>query len=130
MAIRLAKERGEWAELRFMTRATELRLRVAKPWGDSAPYDLATEYRARFSRVQVKCTFFHRGNSYKCHLDSNGVPYSPHDIDFIAAYVIPTDTWYILPIRATHRQTDILLTPHSPNAKYEKYREAWHLLKR
>jgi hypothetical protein len=130
MSIRHAKARGEWAELRFMTRATELRLRVAKPWGDSAPYDLATEYRARFSRVQVKCTFFHRGNSYKCHLDSNGVPYSPRDIDFIAAYVIPTDTWYILPIRATHRQTDILLTPYSPNAKYEKYREAWHLLKR
>jgi len=129
MAIRHAKERGEWAELRFMTRATELGFRVAKPWGDSAPYDLATEYRARFSRVQVKCTIFQRGNSYKCHLDSNGVPYSPRDIDFIAAYVIPTDTWYILPIRATHHQTDILLTPHSPHAKYEKYREAWHLLR-
>src|SRR5579872_7557702 len=133
MAIRLAKERGEWAELRFMTRATELRLRVGKPWGDSAPYDLATEYRARFSRVQVKCTFFHRGNSYKCHLDSNGVPYSPRDIDFIAALIIPTDTWYILPIRATNGQSDLLLTPHSTQpkeAKYDRYKEAWHLLKR
>ena len=130
MSIRLAKARGEWAELRFMTRATELGFRVAKPWGDSSPYDLATEYRARFSRVQVKCTIFHRGNSYKCHLDSNGVPYSPRDIDFIAAYVIPTDTWYILPIRATHAQTDILLTPNCNRAKYKKYREAWHLLQR
>ena len=130
MSIRHAKARGEWAELRFMTRATELGFRVAKPWGDCAPYDVIIEHRARFLRVQVKCTIFHRGNSYKCHLDSNGVPYSPRDLDFIAALVIPTDTWYILPIRATNGQPDILLTPHSPRAKYETYKEAWHLLKR
>ncbi len=58
------------------------------------------------------------------------MPYSPKDIDFIAAYVIPTDTWYILPIKATNHQSDILLTPHSNQAKHEKYKEAWHLLKR
>ena len=124
------KIRGEWVELRFMTHAIELRFRVSRPWGDSAPYDVITEFRRRFRRVQVKCTTFQRGNSYKCHLDSNGVPYSPRDIDFIAAYVIPTDTWYILPIRATHGQADILLTPNNPRSKYAKYQEAWHLLKR
>jgi PD-(D/E)XK endonuclease len=130
MYIRHPKARGEWAELRFMTRATELGFIVAKPWGDSAPFDLALAYRGHFVRVQVKCTIFHRGNSYKCHLDSNGVPYRPDQIDFFAAYVIPADTWYILPIEATHHQPDILLTPHHKNAKYEKYKEAWHLLKR
>jgi len=114
MSIRHAKARGEWAELRFMTRATELGYRVAKPWGDCAPYDVIIAHRARLLRVQVKCTIFHRGNSYKCHLDSNGVPYSPRDLDFIAALVIPTDTWYILPIRATNGQPDILLTPKQP----------------
>jgi hypothetical protein len=88
-SIRHAKARGEWAELRFITRALELKFRVSKPWGDSAPYDLVTDHRGRFRRVQVKCTIFHRGNSYKCHLDSNGLPYSPRDIDFIAAYVSP-----------------------------------------
>ena len=129
-SLRHAKQRGEWAELRFMTRATELGFRVAKPWGDSSPYDVATDHRGRFRRVQVKCTIFHRGNSYKCHLDSNGVPYSSNDIDFFAAYVIPADAWYILPIHATNHQSDILLTPHSPRAKYEHYKEAWHLLKR
>ena len=82
----------------------------------------------RFLRVQVKCTHFRRGRSYKCHLDSNGHAYSPTQIDFLAAYIIPTDTWYILPIRATHAQPDILLTPQNPRSKYEKYREAWHLL--
>lgn len=130
MYIRHPKARGEWAELRFMTRATELGFIVTKPWGDSAPFDLALAHRGHFVRVQVKCTIFHRGNSYKCHLDSNGVPYRPDQIDFFAAYVIPADTWYILPIKATNGQPDILLTPHAKNAKYEKYKEAWHLLKR
>ena len=55
-------------------------------------------------------------------------PLRPDQIDFFAAYVIPTDTWYILPIKATNHQPDILLTPHSKTAKYEKYKEAWHLL--
>jgi hypothetical protein len=128
MSIRHPKARGEWAELRFMLRATELGLRVTKPWGDNSPYDLVIETNGRFLRVQVKCTRFRRGRSYKCHLDSNGHPYSPDQIDFLAAYVIPTDTWYILPIEATNAQPDILLTPHNKRSKYEKYREAWHFL--
>jgi len=130
MSIRHPKARGEWAELRFMVRATELGLPVTKPWGDNSPYDLVIESNRRFLRVQVKCTRFRRGRSYKCHLDSNGHAYTPDQIDFIAAYVIPTDTWYILPIKATNAQPDILLTPQNPRSKYEKYKEAWHLLQR
>jgi hypothetical protein len=130
MNIRHAKARGEWAELRFMTRATEFGLRVTKPWGDSSPYDLATEYRARFRRVQVKCTQQNRWNSYRCCISANGVPYRPDQIDFIAAYVIPTDTWYIIPIKEIPNQPEILLSPHRNNAKHSKFQEAWHLLKR
>jgi hypothetical protein len=122
------KRRGEWAELRFQLRATELGLILAKPCGDCAPYDFAVDHHGHFLRVQVKCTVYHRGNSYKCHLDHNGTPYTPDQIDFFAAYVIPADTFYILPLPATHNQPDILLTPHSPNSKYSLYKEAWHLL--
>jgi hypothetical protein len=114
MNIRHAKARGEWAELCFMTRATELGFIVTKPWGDMAPFDLALEHHGHFARVQVKCTIYHR----------------PTQIDFFAAYVIPTNTWYILPLKATHSQPDILLTPHRPKSKYAKYQEAWHLLRR
>ena len=130
MYIRHPKARGEWAELRFMTRATELGFIVTKPWGDMAPFDLAVAYRARFRRVQVKCTICKRDNSYVCTICANHVPYRPDQIDFFAAYVIPTDTWYILPIKATHNQSDIVLSPHRKNSKYSKYKEAWHLLKR
>jgi hypothetical protein len=66
-------------------------LRVTKPWGDNTPYDLAVETNGHFLRIQLKCTRFRRGRSYKCHLDSNGHPYTSAQIDFIAACVIPTD---------------------------------------
>ncbi len=126
--IRHPKLRGEWAELHFILRAIELGLILSKPYGDSAPYDLVVDHHGHFLRVQVKCTVFHRGNSYKCHLDHNGIPYTPDQIDFFAAYVIPAEVFYILPLAATHNQPDILLSPHSKNSKYAQYKEAWHLL--
>ncbi len=126
--IQYAKARGEWAELRFMARTAEHGLYITKPWGDSAPYDFAVDHNGHFVRVQVKCTLYKRGTSYKCHVGANGVPYSPARVDFIAAYVIPADAWYILPLAATHRQPDILLSPHRKNSKYSRYQEAWHLL--
>jgi PD-(D/E)XK endonuclease len=123
-----AKLRGEWAELRFQLRAAEHGLILAKPCGDNAPYDFAVDHQGHFLRVQVKCTVFHRGNSYKCHLDHNGTPYTPNEIDFFAAYVIPPDVFYILPLAATNNQPDILLTPHRQKSKYAQYKEAWNLL--
>jgi hypothetical protein len=124
-----AKARGEWAELRFMTRAAELSLRVTKPWGDNAPYDFAIESAGHFLRIQVKCTTCKRDNSYVCTICANHVPYRPDQIDFIAAYVIPADAWYILPIAIIEGHPEIQLSPHRKNAKHAKYKEAWHLLK-
>jgi hypothetical protein len=130
------KLRGEWAELRFQLRATEQGLILARPCGDNAPYDFVvacperanSDRRGHFLRVQVKCTVFQRGNSYKCHLDHNGIPYTRDEIDLFAAYVIPANVFYILPLAATNNQPDILLTPNKKNSKYAQYKEAWHLL--
>jgi hypothetical protein len=128
-----AKLRGEWAELRFMSRAAEHGLCVAKPWGDSARYDFAVEHQGHFLRVQVKCTQSRRWNSYVCNVTANGVPYSTDQLDFLAAYVIPADVWYIIPTPATKGQQTILLTPnrkyHRKNCKFDPYKEAWHLLR-
>ncbi len=130
VSIPHAKQRGEWGELRFMARAAEHGLRVTKPWGESAPYDFAIEHNGRFLRVQVKCTFKKRGNSYVCSVSSGRGPYSSDEIDFVAAYVIPIDTWYILPLAALCRSFDVWLTPHRKNSRYARYKEAWYLLKR
>jgi hypothetical protein len=130
MRIRQPKARGEWAELRFMTRAAEHGLRVTKPWGENAPYDFAVEYNGRFFRVQVKCTCKKRLQSYVCSVSNSRGPYSSAQIDFVAALIIPTDTWYILPITALRRSFDVWLTPNRKNSRYAEFLEAWHLLKR
>jgi hypothetical protein len=146
--IQHPKLRGEWAELRFQLRAAEHGLILARPCGDCAPYDFLvacperaitnqrtcperanSDRRGHFLRVQVKCTLQRREkNSYRCVIDHNGTPYTPAQIDFFAAYVIPPDVFYIIPLAATNNQPDILLTPHRQNSKYAKYKEAWHLL--
>jgi hypothetical protein len=50
------KRRGEWAELVFITIVRGLGFNVAKPWGDSAKYDVSVEKNGWFLRVQVKST--------------------------------------------------------------------------
>jgi hypothetical protein len=126
--IRHPKLRGEWAELHFILRAIELGLILSKPYGDSAPYDLIVDHQGHFLRIQVKCTLYKRDNSYQCCLTANHILYTPDEIDFFAAYVIPADVFYILPLAATHNQSDIILSPHRKNSKYSQYKEAWHLL--
>ena len=122
------KLRGEWAELRFMTQAAERSLMVSKPWGDSAPYDLMVEHQGHIRRVQVKSTSYKHDGAYKCHVTANGVSYPHNHLDFIAAYVIPTDTWYIIPIKAVGTQIHLRLNPQSKRSKYDRYKEAWRLL--
>lgn len=126
--IQNPKLRGEWAELRFLQTAIEQGFRVTKPWGETAPYDVATDHQGHFRRVQVKCTLYKRDNSYVCTICSSHVIYTPDQLDFFAALVIPTNIWYILPIRATNNQPTVVLSPHLKKSKYSDYQEAWHLL--
>ncbi len=60
--------------------------------------------------------------------------YSLEEIDFIAAFVAPYDTWYLIPVDALGEHKNIRLYPGNKSLKrrggfYEQYREAWHLLK-
>ena len=126
------KERGEWAELRFMARASEHGLHICKPWGDSRRYDFAVEHEGKFLRVQVKSTTCKRNNSYICTLRSHHTrPYSNTQIDFVAAYVIPKNVWFIFPVAVVlHCTRALVLSPHLNNSKYSAYEEAWHLMRR
>lgn len=127
--IKHHKRRGEWAEIRFMARAAEHGLVVTKPWGDSAHYDFAVECKGRFLRVQVKSTMRRISNSFLVRLHGSEGRYSLGDFDFVAAYIIPLDIWYIVPAKiAIPLAENLCLTPGSPKNKYECYREAWHSL--
>jgi hypothetical protein len=53
------KERGEWVELRFMGEALRHGYKVLKPWGESAPFDVALYFGSRIVSVQVKSALPH-----------------------------------------------------------------------
>jgi hypothetical protein len=127
--IKHPKLRGEWAELCFMTRAAEHGLCVTKPWGETAHYDFAVEYRGHFARVQVKSTMFKDRGGYSCSVRGCRGPYEGDPFDYLAAYLIPEDVWYIIPAEMIRGQGSIALYPRLRNAKYEPYKEAWELLR-
>src|SRR6266480_7231486 len=97
--LRGCKERGEWAELCFMARAAENGLRVSKPYGESASYDVGVEHKGTILRVQVKSTiYYRRGGSFSLNvLGPKRKKYPCGVLDFFAVYLIPIDTWYIIP---------------------------------
>ena len=126
--IRNGKKRGEWAELCFAMRAIERGLRLSRPWGESTGYDFAVEQAGRFVRVQVKSTIFREGGGYSCSMKDSRGPYRRNKFDFVAAYVIPEDVWYIIPAKKVWRKWSIHLQPGLARAKYSSYEEAWWLL--
>jgi hypothetical protein len=123
------KRRGESAEAQFISRAISLGFSVLKPWGDSDRYDVVIDHGSGFWRAQVKYTDCYRRSEYRLTLTGCGVTYTKAQIDFVVAYVVPLDMWYIVPIEACAGKSGMHLCPKSRGkAKYERYREAWCLL--
>ena len=115
-----------------MARAKEMGFELVRPWGESSRYDVGVEWEGLYMRVQVKSTIYKVGKSYVCNTrpDNDRRPYTARQIDFLAAYAIPVDAWYIVPARvATRLKGNIWLSPHKKGHKYESWLEAWHLLK-
>ncbi len=129
------KTRGELAELLFMYTAASHGLVVAKPWGDDLPFDVLVSSGGPFLRIQVKCTSVRHSRGYhlSCFRPAGRRSYTAREIDFLAACVIPERTWYLLPIRALGSRKTVVLfprrTPAHGWARFERYREAWHLLR-
>lgn len=130
------KERGEWVELLFMATLARLGSKVARPHGDSARYDVIVEGGGKLYRVQVKSTTFKRKECWECLCFWSRVSerreakqYSTEQIDFIAAYVVPEDAWFIIPVSELRTKTLYLPTrERAARSKYGRFLEAWHLL--
>jgi hypothetical protein len=109
----------------FMQRAIEHGLRFGKPWGEPKGYDFAVERGGKFVSVQVKSTMCRKPEGgYSCTLKDSKGKYRGNPFEFLAAYVIPDDTWFIVPGRKVRGMSNIALYPHSNRAKYTPYKEA------
>jgi hypothetical protein len=129
MEIKHPKLRGEWAELRFMAAAAEHGLHVTKPWGETAQYDFAVENEGRFVRVQVKSTGFKDRGGYSCSVRGSRGAYVGNAFDFLAAYVVPEDVWFIIPREVVEGKRSVALYPKLKKSKYGQYKDGWERLK-
>jgi hypothetical protein len=68
------------------------------------------------------------GTGYLCTVRGGHKPYPPGSFDFLAAYVVHENAWYIIPEKQICGQDGVMLYPQSPKSKYEKYREGWNQL--
>lgn len=120
---------GEEAELKFMSRVAELGLRVAKPFGDSAPYDVIVEGEKEFHRVQVKSTRYLHRNQYSviCTWGREHSHYGEDDIDQLVVLIVPLGVWYVIPVDIVKRKKALYFSVKK-GERWGKYREAWEAL--
>jgi hypothetical protein len=129
------KRTGEHSEIAFLYRSDQRRFAISKPFGDSERYDFILDNGRRLLRVQIKATDSLRAHAYETRatytIGKSRAVYSPSDIDFLVAHIIPLDLWYVLPVRACIPSPMLRFYPHRPDKpmRLEKYREAWHLMK-
>src|SRR5215475_860332 len=128
--------RGNLAELIFMRKATSMGYAVAKPWGEGERYDVIVRVEHVCWRVQVKsvlaktsCKSYYRIKTSVGDTRHGYALYSAHEIDFLVAYVFPEDLWYVFPASVIEKRKVVCVTPRSKRSKFEKYREAWKLMK-
>jgi PD-(D/E)XK endonuclease len=123
------KRRGEASEAEFIARACALDFRIAKPWGESDPYDILVGMGHGFWRVQVKRAPYSRQGQYVARAGGCSGHYTKDNIDFIAAHLLQEDIWYLVPVEAFQGRKMLHFHPKPRSrSKYEKYREAWCLL--
>lgn len=130
------KWRGEIAEMGFQHKAASMGFTVTKPYGESDSYDFLVDAGNRFWRVQVKSGSSMKRNAYRVAVRhfwrrrQSKRAYTAEQIDMLAAYVVPANTWYIIPVEAFTPSESLTLFPHLPghDGKYEQFREAWYLL--
>jgi hypothetical protein len=125
---------GDLAEICLLFKAEFLGFIGSRPWTVNAPFDLILWWppTGRLSLIQVKSTACCVNDFYQVNLWTKHRRYTPENVDFIAAYIVPHDVWYIVPIRAVPPGTlslSLAPTRRSTRCWTEAYREAWHLLK-
>jgi hypothetical protein len=135
---RSLKAKGNLAELAFLHKASSLGFGVAKPYGDDEHYDFILEPGERLWRVQVRSTSCKPSGPRHGYIVSTcrhnhryeTTTYQPGEIDIFAAYIVPLDIWYIIPVNQLASAHNLGLHPSGCRGGgcFEAFREAWHLM--
>jgi PD-(D/E)XK nuclease superfamily protein len=125
VGLTTSKALGEAAEAAFLAKVTSLGFGVAKTWGDSERYDFIVDSGQKLWRVQVKSSRRSDGTRYIVKL-KGAAAYTAKEVDFIVAYIVPENLWYVIPISVAAFRGQMYVSPHGTrHFRHEKYREAW-----
>jgi PD-(D/E)XK endonuclease len=125
------KTKGELAELAFSHKAASLGFGVATPNGEDEAYDFILDSGERLWRVQVKSMYSSFRNGYRASCrHSNDDYYKAEEIDFVVAYIVPREIWYIIPVNSIVASSVLNFYPSGCRwgGRFECYRDAWHLM--
>jgi hypothetical protein len=126
---------GEQGELAFLSKASSLGFALSLPYGHMQRYDFLVDSGRNIWRVQVKTTKHMLNGLYLVGVhhraNRSAHTYTASEIDFVAVYILPEKTWYILPVREVTEHRSLLFRPkgYARRDPYAHYREAWHLLR-
>ena len=126
---------GEQGELAFLSKASSLGFALSLPYGHMQRYDFLVDRGRNIWRVQVKTTKHMLNGLYLVGVhhraNRSAHTYTASEIDFVAVYILPEKTWYILPVREVTEHRSLLFRPkgYARRDPYAHYREAWHLLR-
>ncbi len=94
---------GEQGELAFLSKASSLGFALSLPYGHMQRYDFVVDSGKNIWRVQVKTTEHMLNGLYLVGMhhraNRSAHAYTASEIDFVAVYILPEKTWYILPVR-------------------------------
>ncbi len=114
----------------FLAKAMGLGFTVCRPFGENHRFDfLVLGPRRRGWRVQVKSSWVKSNGVYRFRTSGAGRRrYRRWEVDFIVAYVVPEDAWYVIPRRIVRGDVGYVI-PQARRGRWERYREAWGLLR-
>lgn len=101
--------------------------------GDQRTYDLSSDWRGTIKRLQVKATNVKYKKKGACYRITCGMgrrskkAYTKQHCDFIIAVCIPEHIFYVIPVGELGGMKKLSL---GGQGKYERYKEAWGLLRR
>ena len=114
-----------------MAKASGLGFTICRPYGVRFFDFVVCPRKGPISRVQVKSAWSIQKRMYRFKACGGGRRrYRRGEVDFIVAYVVPEDVWYVIPLSAIRLEMGYV-APHVPGsrARFEKFREAWGLLR-
>jgi hypothetical protein len=134
----MSKAQGDIAEITFLLKAKKLGLTCLTPYSAITPYDIVVDTGSRLIKVQVKSSNTNMTRNgrrydykYKVGLGKgkhSKTRYNQNEVDIFAVYIIPEDTFYIIPFGAV-RTINIYIHTDKNDHTFSKYRENFDLIK-